>query len=172
MDSFLKKERRAKMWKRTIFLVIAVLTSFITGCGLNISVVNTGTDQPDVSGQREVIRLDEDGYLYYMDYTKDYYGSDVIDALKKDGFIDKGCSTFFTHNPDGEPITCRNYDFAHRVSQEDSTITGLNIVLHCKPEGKYESIAMADAVWCDETNPLLQRGGPDMPGFTSKIINL
>ena len=160
------------MRKQTIFLIIAVLTFLITGCGLNISVVDNGTDQSDVSGQREVIRLDEDGYLYYMDYTKDYYGSDVIDALKKDGFIDTGCSTFFTHNPDGEPITCRNYDYAHRVSQEDSTITGLNIVLHCKPEGKYESIAMADAVWCDETNPLLQRGGPDMPGFDTGLIDI
>ena len=128
------------MRKQTILLIIAVLTFLITGCGLNISVVSNGTDQSDVSGQREVIRLDEDGYLYYMDYTKDYYGSDVIDALKKDGFIDTGCSTFFTHNSDGEPITCRNYDYAHRVSKEDRTLTGLNIVLHCKPEGKYESI--------------------------------
>ena len=160
------------MRKQTILLIIAVLTFLITGCGLNISVVNNGTDQSDVSGQREVIRLDEDGYLYYMDYTKDYYGSDVIDALKKDGFIDTGCSTFFTHNPDGEPITCRNYDYAHRVSKEDRTLTGLNIVLHCKPEGKYESIAMADAVWCDETNPLLQRGGPDLPGFDAGLIDI
>ena len=160
------------MRKQTIFLIIAVLTFLITGCGLNISVVNNGTDQSDISGQREVIRLDEDGYLYYMDYTKDYYGSDVIDALKKDGFIDTGCSTFFTHNSDGEPITCRNYDYAHRVSKEDRTLTGLNIVLHCKPEGKYESIAMADAVWCDETNPLLQRGGPDLPGFDVGLIDI
>ena len=160
------------MRKQTILLIIAVLTFLITGCGLNISVVNNGTDQSDVSGQREVIRLDEDGYLYYMDYTKDYYGSDVIDALKKDGFIDTGCSTFFTHNSDGEPITCRNYDYAHRVSKEDRTLTGLNIVLHCKPEGKYESIAMADAVWCDETNPLLQRGGPDLPGFDVGLIDI
>ena len=160
------------MRKQTILLIIAVLTFLITGCGLNISVVNNGTDRSDVSGQREVIRLDEDGYLYYMDYTKDYYGSDVIDALKKDGFIDTGCSTFFTHNSDGEPITCRNYDYAHRVSKEDRTLTGLNIVLHCKPEGKYESIAMADAVWCDETNPLLQRGGPDLPGFDVGLIDI
>ena len=160
------------MRKQTILLIISVLTFLITGCGLNISVVNNGTDRSDVSGQREVIRLDEDGYLYYMDYTKDYYGSDVIDALKKDGFIDTGCSTFFTHNSDGEPITCRNYDYAHRVSKEDRTLTGLNIVLHCKPEGKYESIAMADAVWCDETNPLLQRGGPDLPGFDVGLIDI
>ena len=89
-----KWRRNDKMRKQAILLIIAVLTFLITGCGLNISVVNNGTDQSDVSGQREVIRLDEDGYIYYMDYTKDYYGSDVIDALKKDGFIDTGCSTF------------------------------------------------------------------------------
>ncbi len=59
-----------------------------------------------------------------------------------------GCSTFFTHNTDGAPITCRNYDCPHRVSKEDRSLTGLNAVLHCKPEGKYESIAVADAVCC------------------------
>ena len=107
-----------------------------------------------------------------MDYTKDYYGPDVIEALKSVGFIDTGCSVFFTHNPDGEPITCRNYDYPHRVSAENSSLTGLNIVLHCKPDGKYESIAMADAVWCDETNLLLQQGGPDQPGFEVGLLDI
>ena len=124
------------------------------------------------SAQREVVRLDHNGYLYYMDYTKDYYGPDVIEALKSVGFIDTGCSVFFTHNPDGEPITCRNYDYPHRVSAENSSLTGLNIVLHCKPDGKYESIAMADAVWCDETNLLLQQGGPDQPGFEVGLLDI
>ena len=82
-----------------------------------------------------LLRLDDDGYLYYMDYTKDYYSPEVIDALRKLGFVDSGCSSFFTHNTEGEPITCRNYDYPHRVSKEDRTITGLNFVLHCKPEG-------------------------------------
>ena len=27
-------------------------------------------------------RLDEEGYLYYMDYTQDYYSSKVIDKMK------------------------------------------------------------------------------------------
>ena len=45
-------------------------------------------------------------------------------------------------------------------------------MLHCKPEGKYESIAMADPVWRDETNPLLQRGGPDLPGFDVGLIDI
>ena len=56
-----------------------------------------------------------------------------MDAMRKVGFIDSGCSTFFTHNTDGAPITCRNYDYPHRVSKEDRSLTGLNVVLHCKP---------------------------------------
>lgn len=125
----------------------------------------------DSDKQVAVKRLDDDGYLYYMDYTKDYYGPEVIDAMRKIGYIDPGCSVFFTHNLSGEPITCRNYDFAHRVSAEDRTVTGLNIVLHCKPEGKYESIAVADAVWIDENNPLLQKGGPDQQGFDPDLLD-
>lgn len=119
-----------------------------------------------------VTRLDNEGYLYYMDYTKDYYSPEVLDSMRKSGHIDPGCSAFFTHNAEGEPITCRNYDYAHQVSAEDSTITGLNIILHCKAEGKYESIAVADAVWIDEKNPLLQRGGPDMEGFDPALLDM
>jgi len=58
------------------------------------------------------------------------------------------------------------------VSKEDQTLTGLNIVLHCKPQGKYESIAVADAVWCGEDNPLLQKGGPDKEGFDVKLLDI
>lgn len=119
-----------------------------------------------------VARLDEDGYLYYMDYCEDYYSPETIEVLREQGFIDAGCSAFFTHNVDGEPMTCRNYDYPHHVSHEDRTITGLNIVLHCKPEGKYESIAMADAVWCDRFNPLLQRGGPELEGFDIDMLRV
>lgn len=110
-------------------------------------------------------RLDDNGYLYFMDYKKDYYSPEVMDAMRKLGYIDPGCSVFQTHNPEGETIVCRNYDNPHYVSEEDLSLTGLNIVLHCKPEGKYESIALADAVYCDENNPLLQRFGPDQEGF-------
>lgn len=143
-----------------IHFALAILAFLMTGCGENLSE------------QREVIRIDEDGYLYYMDYTKDYYSSDIIDELRKGGFIDTGCSAFFTYNSEGEPITCRNYDYPHRISETDRSLTGLNIVLHCKPDGKYESIAMADAVWIDETNPLLQKGGPDQSGFDVGLLDI
>ena len=117
-------------------------------------------------------RIDRDGYLYFMDYTGDYYSSSVMDSLKRAGYIDPGCSTFFTHNPDGEPITCRNYDIQHLVSKEDLTLTGLNFVLHCKPEGKYESIALADAIWCAPNDPLYRAGGPDQEGFDSTLLDI
>ena len=118
-----------------------------------------------VGNSKSLRRLDEDGYLYYLDYDRDYYGSKAMDALREFGYIDSGCSTFFTHNIDGDPITCRNYDYPHRVSKEDRTLTGLNIILHCKPEGKYESIAVADATWIDPSSPMFQRGGPDLDDF-------
>ena len=141
-----------------VFLLTAV---FLTGC--------KAVSEPKESS---IQRLDDDGYLYYMEYTEDYYGKEVKEALKNGGYIDLGCSAFFTHNPEGEPLMCRNYDYPHRVSKEDRTITGLNIVLHCSHEGKYESVAMADAVWCGEENPLLQKGGPDMKGFDIRLLDI
>ena len=141
-------------------VVLVLLFCPLSGCA-------SGNGRPVAAA-----RLDEEGYLYYMDYEKDYYSQEVMDAMRKIGYIDPGCSVFFTHNIDGEPITCRNYDYPHRVSKEDRTLTGLNIVLHCKPEGKYESIAVADAVWCDESNPLLQRGGPDLEGFDPGLLDI
>ena len=160
------------MEKRFFFVFIIFFAICMTGYGGEVSSAENHQDRSDESEQGEVIRLDEDGYLYYMDCTKDYYGPDVIDKLRDAGFIDTGCSTFFTHNTNGEPITCRNYDYPHRVSKENPSLTGLNIVLHTKPEGKYESIAMADAVWCDRTNPLLQQGGPDLPDFDPSLLDI
>ena len=143
-----------------VLMVIVLILSSLTGYA-------SEAEKQDI-----VIRLDDDGYLYYMDYTKDYYSPEVLDAMREIGYIDPGCSVFFTHNVAGECISCRNYDYPHRVSEEDRTLTGLNIILHCKPEGKYESIAVADAVWCGESNPLLQRGGPDQEGFDVNLLDI
>lgn len=130
------------------------------------------TASASVAEQSAITRLDGDGYLYFMDYTRDYYSPQVIDAMRKAGIIDPGCSSFMTHNTDGEPISCRNYDFPHRMSSEDQTLTGLNVVLHCKPEGKYESIALADAIWCDPDDPFLRAGGPDREGFDISVLDI
>ena len=39
---------------------------------------------PVVSMAEEMRRIDCDGYLYYMDYTDDYYSSEVIASLNAD----------------------------------------------------------------------------------------
>ena len=137
----------------TLILVLTLLT----GCGQ--------------IEEKPVRRIDEGGYLYYMEYEKDYYGKEVMDKLKELRIIDPGCSSFMTHNPEGEPLSCRNYDSPHRISKEDRTFTGLNIVLHLKPEGKYESINIADVYWCDPGNPFLVNAGPEKEGFDFSLLD-
>ena len=36
-----------------------------------------------LSRREEIRRIDGDGYLYYMDYTGDYYSSEVMDQMRK-----------------------------------------------------------------------------------------
>ena len=157
-------------------LTASITAACFTGCGgaaqpaaeQQPTAEQPATEQQPAAEQRSVTKLDDDGYLYYMDYTKDYYGPEIIEALRKVA----GCSNFFTHNTEGEPITCRNYDYPHRLPDEKRSLTGLNVVLHCKPEGKYESIALADAIWCDENNPLLRQNGPDEQDFDPDMLDI
>ena len=58
-----------------ILTAIALIICLLSGCG---SSAGTHAD---------ITRLDDEGYLYYMDYSKDYYGKDVMDAMRKVGFI-------------------------------------------------------------------------------------
>jgi len=160
------RKQAALIWKRLNWLVmIAFMGIALVNCAQSVCASGAGS-------RGVLTRLDDKGYLYYMDYQKDYYSPKVMNIMRKIGYIDPGCSVFFTHNVKGEPVTCRNYDYPHRVSKNDKSLTGLNIVLHCKPEGKYESIAVADAVWCDENNPLLQKGGPDWEGFDPGMLDI
>ena len=126
----LKKLNRKKNYI-VLPLIVILLVGMLSGCTSNATKGDSLT------------RIDEEGYLYYMDFTKDYYSPEVMDKMREIGFVNPGCSVIYTHNVDGDGIIGRNYDCAHTVSKEDQTITGLNIVLHCKPEGKYESIAVA-----------------------------
>ena len=96
-------------------------------------------------GIESVKRIDEKGQLYYMDYTGNYYGgakiiTKIIKLLRKNG-----CSAFITKTPEGQIVTGRNYDMPHLNKQGD--VFGVNMVVHCHPEGKYESLAGTDSVW-------------------------
>lgn len=92
-------------------------------------------------------RVDEAGYLYEMTCDYDYYNNPVITTLLgKVGQYDAGCSAFTTWNETGECfLTARNYDYRH--TDPNGAYTGLNVALHCAPEGKYKSIGIADACW-------------------------
>ena len=59
----------------TMLTAAALVVCLVSGCG---SSAGTHAD---------ITRLDDEVYLYYMDYSKDYYGKDVMDAMRKVGFI-------------------------------------------------------------------------------------
>lgn len=167
---------RKTQMRMAAFILICVLTPFVC-------IQTTGDPEADAGSETatedivwqpskgELTRLDKDGYLYYLDYTKDYYSDEVLQVLANGGEAEPGCSAFFTYSLEGDPLSCRNYDYLHRVSDEDRTLTGLNVVVHCAPPDKYESIAVADATFCGKDDPLLTRGGPDMEGFSADMVD-
>ena len=57
------------------FPAIIVLTALIV-CSLSVYASET-------EKHGAIIRLDDDGYLYYMNCEKDYYGPEVMDAMRK-----------------------------------------------------------------------------------------
>ena len=94
-------------------------------------------------------RIDDDGYMYEMDCDYDYYNNPtLLKIMEEYGIYDAGCSAFVTFNEAGDSVlTARNYDYKHTTPEGE--ITGLNVAIHCSPEGKYRSIGIADAYWLD-----------------------
>lgn len=94
-------------------------------------------------------REDEQGLLYQMAYSADYYKLLPL-FTKKAG---AGCSTFFTKNMEGEALMARNFDFRHYRNADDSSIdnlTSLAVLVRCEnPRAKYRSIGLADAYFLD-----------------------
>ena len=96
-----------------------------------------------------VVRVDEKGLLYNLEYNANYYLLEpYLDML-----VSAGCSTFVTPTLNDEKIMCRNYDFKHfryNKPTTDDDMTGLMVVVHTKnPAAKYESVGVADAFWLD-----------------------
>ena len=52
-----------------LLLMVALLVSMLSGC------------TSDSAKGDKLTRLDNEGYLYYMDYTKDYYSDEVMDKM-------------------------------------------------------------------------------------------
>ena len=93
-----------------------------------------------------IVRIDDKGAFYEMNYTADYYDSVVLNvaeaAIKA---FSTGCSAFTTYSNDGSFLFCRNYDYRHKDA--DGNATGLNVLIHFAPEGKLRSIGVCDACW-------------------------
>lgn len=161
---------------RRLIAAMLICMLALVGCargpvGTAPSIDQSSTEAAWSPAAGQLTRLDEDGYFYYLDYDKDYYSDEVMQKLEASGALKPACSAFSTFTLEGEHLCCHNYDMMHRVSKEDRTPTGLNVVLHCAPQGKYESIAVGDAFYCDTNNPLIARGGPDMDGFEASMVD-
>ena len=104
-------------------------------------------DETMIASLDTLKRVDEAGLLYEMTCDYDYNDSPILKTLlSKFGQYDAGCSAFTTWNEAGDCfLTARNYDYRH--TDPNGAYTGLNVVLHCAPEGKYKSIGIADACW-------------------------
>ena len=118
---------------------------------------------PDMLRSLDTLRrLDDDGYLYQMNIEWDYYDDFVRRFLAGYNLFHAGCSVFVTNTPQGGALTCRNYDYKHRkFNKAEEDITGLNVVFHCSPKGKYRSIGVADAFWLDGQGGTFHHGTLD-----------
>lgn len=111
-----------------------------------------------------VKRIDEDGYLYHMDYYGDYNKPIIRKTFEKFTVMaGGGCSAFLTRNENGEVITARNYDYPHH--KKDKSITGLNIAVNLSPKGKYKSINFCDAMWLSKLGFTYENGCLDKEGI-------
>jgi len=97
-----------------------------------------------------LIRADEEGYLYHLPYTYNYYDQTVVDVLKSMGPIDTGCSAFTTYNENNDFMFCRNYDYKH--VDPSGNATGINVVVTTQAPNKLKSIGICDAYWLDTKN--------------------
>ncbi|MDO5138702.1 MAG: carcinine hydrolase/isopenicillin-N N-acyltransferase family protein [Oscillospiraceae bacterium] len=117
------------------------------------------TDPKLIETVESLRRVDEAGYLYYMDCGWDYYNIPKEFAP----IFDAGCSTFFAKNMEGEPVMYRNYDYKHYLHGDkttDPTSCGV-VVKCCNPSARFRSIGVADAFWLDRGNQGIGRGVPD-----------
>ena len=140
---------------KKIGLILAALVLFVSLNGFQSIACAQGAnphaaewlDETMIASLDTLRRVDEAGVFYEMTCDYDYDGNPLFKTLLgKFGQYDAGCSAFTTWNETGDCfLTARNYDYRH--TDPDGAYTGLNVALHCAPEGKYKSIGIADACW-------------------------
>ena len=125
--------------KKVIAIIVLVIICVAAAAGVSAIVYNSTIK----NSAPEVVKIDDEGFLYYAEYTADYNNSIISNYIQAKWA--SGCSAFVATNADGDVITARNYDMYHKDT--DGNFTGLNVVVRCNPDGGYESLATADAAW-------------------------
>ena len=129
-------------------LLISLVGFSCTGCAQRTNPHTAEwLDETMTASLDSLRRVDEAGVFYEMTCDYDYYGNPIFKTLLRElGQYDAGCSAFTTWNETGDCfLTARNCDYRHIDS--NGAYTGLNVALHCAPEGKYKSLGIADACW-------------------------
>ena len=144
------KARKALWWILGFLLagfVILAVDGLISPDGKSNPYSSILLDAEMEVSVNSVQRLDESGNLYYMECTEDYDRQIFRKVFNLTSRIQyTGCSAFLAETPDGDIAVGRNYDLPHK--DKNGEITGLNVVVHIPAkDGKYETIAMADACW-------------------------
>lgn len=107
-------------------------------------------------------KIDDRGLLYYMDYKANYYSLEKYVAMIADA--KPGCSTFYTHNENGDALLGRNYDFSHyrfNKKTEEKDITSLILLVKTNNrKAKYKTIGVIDGFWLDFANGTFFEGVP------------
>ena len=117
------------------------------------------SDKKQIAAVESLKRVDDEGYLYHMDCSYDYYS--IPEAFQK--VVDAGCSTFVSRNLEGEILFCRNYDYSHYLNNDKSNPrTGINVIVEGNnPKAKYRSLGVADVYWLDFKNGTYAQGAAD-----------
>ena len=131
-------------------------------------LVNLSTFGKDI---KTIKRCDEEGLLYKMDYSSNYYL--LLFLIQK--VIKAGCSVFFYKDENNNPMMGRNFDLRHFYKDKktnETSITGLAVVvkINCK-KAKYKSIGIADGVYMHPGHQTYHKGCLD-DGKTDLIRTL
>jgi len=143
--------------KKKICILLVVLCFILSGCQSNNENNKTASnphnvdwlDKEMLKTLESVKRIDDNGILYEMNYSADYYATTITDIL--DGInsnVSVGCSVFSTYNTDRDFLFCRNYDYHH--TDNNGETTGNHVVINMAPVGKLKSIGICDAYWLNQ----------------------
>ena len=117
------------------------------------------TDEKQIETIESIRRVDDEGYLYHMNCTFDYYH--LPEQFRV--MLKAGCSVFITKTREGDVLFCRNFDFSHYLNfVRKNGRTGLNmIVAGNNPAAKYRTLGTGDCFWIDYKNASYGKGMAD-----------